>query len=123
MNEIPLQPPSILAVGLRGCCPRCGKGRLFAGFLELAPSCTVCGFDYSATDAADGPAYFVMSMVGLVVVGLALWTEFTYEPPLWLHIAIWFPLTIFLCLSLIRPAKGMMIALQYRHKAQEERFR
>ncbi len=122
MTEKPGKP-SILTAGLTCRCPRCGEGRLFAGFLKLAPCCNVCGLDYSATDAADGPAYFVMSIVGVIVVGLALWTEFTYEPPIWLHLSLWFPLTIILCLSLIRPAKAMLIALQHHHRAQEERFR
>lgn len=115
--------PPVMATGLRCRCPRCGQGKLFSGFLELAPQCGGCGFDYGATDAADGPAYFVMSIVGLIVVGLALWAEFAYEPPIWLHIAIWFPLTIVLSLLLIRPAKGLAIAVQYHLKAQEERFR
>ncbi len=115
--------PSILSAGLRCRCPRCGEGPLFAGFLTLAPHCTVCGLDYSGTDSADGPAYFVMSIVGFIVVGLALWTEFTFEPSLWVHLLLWFPLTIILCLGMIRPAKALMIAIQYHHKAQEERFR
>ena len=59
-------------------CPRCGDGHLFRGFLALKPSCEACGLDYGRFDAADGPAFFVMSIVGLVVVGIALWPEFAY---------------------------------------------
>jgi uncharacterized protein (DUF983 family) len=114
--------PSPLAVGLKGCCPRCGKGRLFQGFLSLAPECEVCGLDYSFVDTADGPAFFVMSFVGLVVVGLAMWVEFAFEPPIWLHLVLWFSLTAILSLLLVRPSKGIMVALQYRHKAEEGRL-
>lgn len=128
MNALPTGPephsaPSALSAGLRCRCPRCGKGRLFAGFLTLRPNCESCGFNYNATDAADGPAFFVMSIVGFVIVGMAMWVEFTYTPPFWLHLVLWLPLTVILSLALIRPAKGLMIAVQYRHKAQEERFR
>ena len=108
--------------GLRGRCPRCGKGHLFKGFLTLRPRCEVCGLDLTFTDTGDGPAFFVMSFVGIVVVGLALWVEFTYEPPIWLHIVMWFALTGILSLALVRPLKGVMVALQYHHKAEEGRF-
>jgi len=63
-----------------------------------------------------------MSIVGVVVVGLALWTEFTFEPPIWLHMALWIPFTIVLSLAMVRPLKGVLIALQYRHRAEEGRF-
>ena len=66
----PVEP---IAAGLKGCCPRCGKGKLFSGFLTVAPRCENCGLDFSFADAADGPAIFVMLIIGFVVVGLALW--------------------------------------------------
>jgi uncharacterized protein (DUF983 family) len=110
-----------LRTGLSGCCPRCGKGRLFAGFLTLAPACNVCGLDYGFADAADGPAFFVMSIVGFVVVGGALWVEIAYQPPLWVHVALWLPLAIALPLLLLRPFKGVLVALQYHYRATEDR--
>ena len=64
-----------------------------------------------------------MSIVGIVVVGLALWVEFAYEPPIWLHIVMWFALTAILSLALVRPSQGaLMVALQFRHKAEEGRL-
>jgi uncharacterized protein (DUF983 family) len=109
-------------VALKGCCPRCGEGRLFKGFLSLAPRCEVCELDYGFIDTADGPAFFVMSFVGIVVVGLALWVEFTFTPPIWLHLVLWFGLTGILSLGLVRPLKGLMVALQFKHKAEEGRL-
>lgn len=114
--------PSPFASGVRGRCPRCGEGRMFDGFLALAPKCETCGLDYDFADSADGPAVFIMFIVGFVVVGLALWVEFTFEPPIWLHLSMWFPLTAILSLALARPLKGLMIALQYHHRAEEGRF-
>ncbi|WP_164045398.1 DUF983 domain-containing protein, partial [Serratia marcescens] len=69
----PEMRPAPIPTGLSGRCPRCGEGHLFKGFLALRPSCEACGLDYAGFDSADGPAFFVMSIVGLVVVGLALW--------------------------------------------------
>ncbi|KMO29858.1 membrane protein, partial [Methylobacterium tarhaniae] len=83
-------------VGLRGRCPRCGEGHLFKGFLSFRPACEVCGLDFRFIDSADGPAFFVMSIVGIVVVALAMWVEFAYEPPMWVHALLWAPLSIVL---------------------------
>ena len=110
---------SPLSAGLAGRCPRCGKGPLFKGFLDLAPSCSRCGLDYGFADAGDGPAVFVILIAGCIVVGLALWVEVTYEPPMWVHIALWFPLILICTLGLLRPLKGLLVALQFRNKAAE----
>ena len=114
-------PISPLWAGISGCCPRCGKGRLFSGYLTLARACENCGLDYSFADAADGPAFFVMSIVGFVVVGGALAVEILYQPPLWVHVALWLPLAIVLPLLLLRPFKGVLVALQYHYRAAEGR--
>ena len=115
----PVEPVS---AGLKGCCPRCGEGRLFKGFLSLAPRCGTCGLDYSFADAGDGPAVFVILLIGFVVVGLALWMEVTFAPPLWLHFVLWIPLTLVLGLTALRLIKGVLLALQYRNKAAEGRL-
>ncbi|MCA3629743.1 MAG: DUF983 domain-containing protein [Methylobacterium sp.] len=109
------------SAGLRGRCPRCGEGRLFSGFVTLAPRCEACRLDYSFADSGDGPAVFVILIAGFVVVGLALWTEVHYEPPIWLHLAVFLPLTLVVCLGLLRPMKGLMISLQYRNRAEQGR--
>ena len=114
--------PSPAVTGLKGLCPRCGKGHLFQGFLKVRPKCEVCGLDLAFADAGDGPAFFVMSIVGIVVVALALWVEFTYAPPIWLHLVMWCTLSIVMSLALVRPLKGVLVALQYHHKAEEGRI-
>lgn len=118
----PTKPPPAIPTGLRGLCPRCGRGHLFDGYLKVKPSCEACGLDFAFADSGDGPAFFVMSFVGIVVVALAMWVEFSYEPPIWLHAALWLPATVILSTLLIRPAKGVMIALQFRHRAEEGRL-
>ena len=113
---------STLAAGLAGRCPACGRGKLFSGYLALAPRCDVCGLDYGFAEAGDGPAVFVILVTGFIVVGAALFVEMAYAPPYWLHALIWGPLAILLPLLLLRSFKGVLIALQYKHKAEEGRL-
>ena len=113
---------STLAAGLAGRCPACGRGKLFSGYLTLAPRCNVCGLDYSFAEAGDGPAVFVILITGFIVVGAALFVEMAYAPPYWLHAVIWGPLAILLPLLLLRSFKGVLVALQYKHKAEEGRL-
>lgn len=122
MNVQTDEMPTSMAVALRACCPRCGKGRLYDGFLTLAPGCSVCGLDYDFADSGDGPAVFIMMIAGFIIVGLVLWVEFTWSPPYWVHAALWLPLTILLPLALLRPLKGWLVAQQFRHKAREGRL-
>lgn len=111
-----------IRAGLRCRCPRCGQGRLFQGFLTLRTRCESCGLDYSFADSGDGPAVFIMFLAGFVVVGAALVTEVMYQPPYWVHAVLWLPLILLVTLLPLRPMKGLMIALQYHHKAEERRF-
>ena len=115
----PIDPVS---AGLRGRCPRCGEGRLFEGFLTVAPRCQNCGLDYAFIDSGDGPAVFVILIVGFIVAFLALYVEFTFQPPFWVHILLWVPLIFGLSLGMLRPLKGLMIAIQYRTKAEQGRL-
>jgi len=120
----PEQPKAKLpiAIGLAGRCPQCGKGKLFRGFLTLRERCEVCDLDYSFAESGDGPAVFVIFFSGFVVVGAALIVEFLYQPPFWLHALLWGPLILITTLGPLRPLKGLLIALQYHHKAEEGRL-
>jgi uncharacterized protein (DUF983 family) len=111
-------PVDPFSAGARGCCPRCGQGKLFDGLLKVRPACANCGLDYSFADSGDGPVVFVLLIVGFIVVGAALWAEVNYNPPLWLHFILWIPLAIGLGLWLTRILKGLLIALQYRNNAR-----
>ena len=96
-------------------CPRCGEGRLFAGLLTVRAACTVCSLDLSAQDAGDGPAVFVILLLGLIVVGLAAFVELRFAPPIWVHLMLWTPLILVGAIAMLRPLKAVLIALQYRH--------
>ncbi len=110
---------SPISAGLGCRCPRCGKGALFAGYLTVAERCSVCGLDLRKADSGDGPAVFIIFILGFLIVPLALVFEAAVEPPLWLHMVIWPPLVLVGAMALLRPMKGLLIALQYHHKASE----
>ena len=112
-------PVSPLAAGLGCKCPRCGRGRLFKGFLTVAPVCESCGLELAQHDSGDGPAVFVILILGFVVVGLALWVELRYEPPFWVHAALWVPLIVIGALLMLRRFKATLIALQYKHRRED----
>lgn len=95
---------------------------MFRGFLNLRPRCDACGLDYGFADAGDGPAIFVILLGGFVVVFAALIVEVLYRPPLWLHAMLWLPLILLVTLWPLRAVKGLLINLQYHHKAQEGRL-
>ncbi len=114
--------PSPFVTGFTGRCPHCGEGALFKGYLTVRPACQSCGTSFDFADSGDGPAVFIMLLVGAVVVAGALWMEFTFDPPAWLHVVVWLPVTAILSLAVLRPMKGMMIALQYVNGAREGRF-
>lgn len=107
--------------GLACRCPACGKGKLFDGFLKVAPICAVCGQDLSAADSGDGPVVFVILIVGGVVCFAALWSIFTVDWPIWVHLAIWLPLATVLSLIAMRLFKSVLIALQFHFKSGEAR--
>ncbi|MTI00583.1 DUF983 domain-containing protein [Roseibium sp. RKSG952] len=112
-------PVNPFVCGASGKCPRCGHGKLFDGFLSVRKSCAACGLDLDFADSGDGPAVFVIMIVGFIVVGLVLAVELSYQPPIWLHLVLWLPLTVILAAGILRPLKGVMIGLQYKNNAKE----
>jgi uncharacterized protein (DUF983 family) len=107
---------SPLRVALACRCPRCGRGRLFAGLLNVRQACEICGLDLSAQDAGDGPAVFAILFLGIIVVGLAALVEINFSPPIWVHLLFWAPLILVGAVAMLRPLKAGLIALQYRHR-------
>ena len=117
--------PTVAQSALRGLackCPRCGRGKLYGGVLTLRPRCEACGLDFAFIDTGDGPAVFIIMLAGAIVVGCALIVEVKYQPPFWLHAALWLPLILATTLLPLRAMKSLLIALQYHHKAAEGRL-
>jgi uncharacterized protein (DUF983 family) len=111
--------PSPWRAGLSCRCPACGRGRLFDGYLTVRARCESCGADLGAEDSGDGPAAFIVLIVGAAVMPALILVELRFEPPLWVHLVVWLPLTALLVLLLLPPAKSLLIALQYRHRRHD----
>ena len=113
--------PSPILTGLRCRCPHCGRGRLYRGLLAVAARCDACGFDLKAHDSGDGPAAFIILILGALVAPLALLVESAFTPPLWVHVLLWPPVVVGGAVLLLRPMKGVLIALRFHHDAGEHR--
>jgi len=113
--------PSPLAAALKGLCPRCGHGRLFAGWVKFAPRCRACGLDYDGFNVGDGPAAFLILIVGAVLTIGAVVVDQAVTPPWWVHL-VWLPVGLALTVGGLRLAKAWLIAQEYRHRAAEGRI-
>ena len=100
-----------------GHCPRCRAKTLYAGVIAFAPKCRACGLDFSAFNVGDGPAAFLTLIIGAVVSALAIWLQLAVEPPFWVHVVIWVPLSTFAVLAGLRAAKAKLLAAEYRRNA------
>ena len=107
--------PALLR-GLRGRCPNCGRGQIFRAYLKVADRCSVCHEAFHHHRADDAPAYFVILIVGHMVVPVALAIELAYRPPYWIQLAVWLPVTLALALLLLQPVKGAIVALQWAYR-------
>ena len=113
--------PNPFLAGAMGRCPNCGEGPLFEGFLKVTPRCEACGLDLAKADSGDGPAVFVILIAGFIVAFAALITEIAVHPPVWVHLILWLPATLILCLLLLRPTKGLLLASQFKNRASDSR--
>lgn len=102
--------------GVRCKCPACGVGSLFTGFITVRRECPHCGQPLHHHRADDMPPYVVTFIVGHVIVGMMLSYEVAYAPPMWVHAALWLPLTILMCVVLMRPVKGAIVAYQWSYR-------
>ncbi len=122
MNENHYPDLSPFQTGMRGYCPRCGRGQFFAGYLTVAKSCNVCGLDFSFVDLGDGAAWFVMLFACIFGVGSILGIEVAYSPVWWVHVLIAIPVLVIIPVLLLRPVKGVLLAQQWRTNAHEGRI-
>jgi uncharacterized protein (DUF983 family) len=98
-------------------CPKCGQGDLYESPFDmvLRDHCPVCGLDLAKNDSADGPAVFLIFILGFLLVPLALLADHWFSPPLWLHGILWGVVGLGLILLSLKPLKAYIVALQYKH--------
>ncbi|WNO55194.1 DUF983 domain-containing protein [Stakelama saccharophila] len=114
--------PAPADAALRGLCPRCGARTLFDGLVRFAPRCRECGLEFEGFNVGDGPAAFLILIIGTIITVLAVWLELAVSPPVWVHVLLWVPLTIIGVMASLRFAKGILISLEYRNAAREGRI-
>ena len=114
-------PPSLAAAGLMGLCPRCGAKSLFAGAARFAPTCRQCGLDFAAFNVGDGPALFLILIIGTLLTVSALVVDAAFSPSYWLHL-IWLPIGIGMTLAGLRFGKAALLFQEYHHRAGEGRI-
>ena len=115
--------PGIAQAALFGLCPRCGSKTLFQGPVRFADRCRVCALDFTRFDVGDGPAAFLILIVGGLVAALAIGLQLAAEPPYWLQALIWVPVTTVLVIGGLRIAKAALLASEFRHRAGEGKLR
>lgn len=117
MND-KVETPLILSA-IKGLCPVCSAQTLFVGPVKFNARCSNCGLDYDQFNVGDGPAAFLTMVVGGLVLGFALFVEAKFHPPIWVHLLLWPVMTVASVMGFLRMAKGMLLILEYRNKAQE----
>jgi uncharacterized protein (DUF983 family) len=110
--------PSLAAATFQGLCPRCGARTLFSGLARFASNCRSCGLDFAAFNVGDGPAAFLILVVGAIVAVSAILLDQIMGPPWWVHI-IWLPVGAALTLYGLRIGKAALLYQEYRHRARE----
>jgi uncharacterized protein (DUF983 family) len=115
------QEPSSLETALRGNCPRCAHPTLFSGWVRFADRCSNCGLDFAAFNVGDGPAAFLIFIVGTVTVVAALLVDGAFSPPWWVHL-VWIPVAAGLTIGGLRISKAWLLVQEYRHRAREGRI-
>lgn len=111
--------PSLGEAALFGLCPRCGGKTLFAGPVRFADRCRACALDYTSFNVGDGPAAFLTLLVGGLITGLALWLQVSVDPPFWVHVILWVPLTVVAVILGLRAAKAALLYMEYARGAGE----
>jgi uncharacterized protein (DUF983 family) len=119
--EAPASAPSSLKAAISGDCPRCGARTLFDGWVRFAARCRQCGLDLDGFNVGDGPAAFLIFIVGAIVVAGAITVDGAFSPPWWVHL-IWIPVTAALTIGGLRVSKAWLLAQEFRHRAREGRI-
>ena len=114
--------PGTAQAAFGGLCPRCGAKSLYGSLLGFAPRCPFCDLDFGQFNVGDGPAAFLILIVGALVTIGAVMLQLSTEPPFWVHILIWTPLSGFLVIALLRIAKAALVTLEYKNRAREGRL-
>lgn len=123
MSEAPARgaAPSLAVAAFRGLCPNCGTRTLFVGLARFAPKCRSCGLDFESYNVGDGPAAFLILIVGAIVAVGAIMFDQMVGPPWWMHL-VWLPIGAALTLYGLRLGKAALLFQEHKHRAREGRL-
>ncbi len=124
--DVPLPvvaPVPLFVAGTRGLCPRCGEPTVYAGLIKFADRCSACGLNFAEINVDDGPAAFLTLIIGAVVVGAAVILQVAYDPPVWLQMLIWVPISAAAVVACLRVAKGVLLTIEYRQAARQGKIK
>ncbi|WP_369405888.1 DUF983 domain-containing protein [Sneathiella glossodoripedis] len=109
-------------MGISCKCPACGKGKLFSGQFDVLPVCAECSYDLKSLDSGDVSAVFIVFITSITLIAACFWVQFVFWPPVWLQLIIWIPMLIALPVLLLKPLKGVLLAIEYsrKHTAEEK---
>lgn len=110
-----------LAGALAGRCPRCKSKTLFAGWVRFARRCRACGLDFASFNVGDGPAAFLILVIGAVLTAAALVVDGHFTPPWWVHL-VWIPVGVAMTLIGLRLGKALLLTQEYLQRAREGRI-
>ncbi|MDP3908133.1 DUF983 domain-containing protein [Novosphingobium sp.] len=122
-NQASEGQPGFVPAALFGLCPQCGSRTLFDGVAKFAPRCRSCGLDLGQFNVGDGPAAFLTLLIGAVTLGLALWLEFSWHPPVWVHALVWIPFVAGTTIWGLRIGKAALLVTEYQRDAGEGRLK
>lgn len=115
-------PSHIISLLLNGFflrCPKCNQGRVLRGYLTKADSCSECGESYEGLNADDGPAWFVMIFVGILLVPVLIILGIIDAFPMWGNVVAITVFTTGFTLALLPPTKGIFIAILWYMRQQK----
>ncbi len=111
---------SLALQAIKGRCPKCKQASIFKGFLTVHDRCPNCGLNFADNETADGPAFLVITFMGFVATGFAVWIELVYQPSYWIHALLWLPMILIISPILLRLTKSLMISYQYEHLIKKD---
>lgn len=102
--------------GFLCCCPNCGQGRLFEGYLKVTDSCPACGEELKHHRADDGPAYITILIVGHILAVMMHFVWVTFRPEPLVFATLLTVVAVGMSLWLLPRFKGAIVAYQWAHR-------
>ncbi len=105
--------PGIVQAALSGLCPRCGEPTLFEAPARVALNCQSCQLDFTGLERGARLAGLVTIVTAAVLIGLSIGADMAFQPPFWLQVLFWGPVTIAAVIGVLRLYKTALLYAAY----------